>query len=123
MNHALEEVKIETHFLTSLSCEPCRGDTPPFTEEQISAYTPLVSPDWVVVNNATVVRSFTHRSFLRSILFVNAIAFLAKKEGHQPDLAINYNRVTVEITTHAIRGLSRNDFIIAAKIDELIRTE
>ena len=99
----------------------CRGNTPPFTEEQIAAYTPLVSPDWVVVNNVKLVRPFTHQNFLRSLLFVNAIAFLAEKEGHHPDLIINYNQVTVEITTHAIHGLSRNDFIIAAKVDDLIR--
>ena len=121
LNPASEEVKMQTNSLTSLSCEPCRGNTPPFTEEQIAAYTPLVSPDWVVVNNVKLVRPFTHQNFLRSLLFVNAIAFLAEKEGHHPDLIINYNQVTVEITTHAIHGLSRNDFIIAAKVDDLIR--
>ena len=114
---------MQTHTLTSLSCEPCRGSTPPFTEGQIASYTTLVSSEWVVIDTVKLVRSFKHRNFLRSMFFVNAIAFLAEQEGHHPDLVINYNRVTVELTTHAIHGLSRNDFIIAAKIDELIRQQ
>ncbi|MBI4310954.1 MAG: 4a-hydroxytetrahydrobiopterin dehydratase [Chloroflexi bacterium] len=109
-----------TQQLTQLKCEPCRGDTPPFTQEEIAVYLPQVSGEWQVVDDTKLRRIFTWRGFLRSMLFVNALAYLAEQEGHHPDMHISYNRVTVELTTHAIGGLSRNDFILAAKIDQLV---
>lgn len=110
---------MSTSELMSLKCEPCRGDTPPFTEGQIADYRPHVSSEWGVVDNLKLRRTFKHRNFLRAMFFVNALAYLAEQEGHHPDVTINYNRVTVELTTHAIHGLSRNDFILAAKIDAM----
>lgn len=112
-----------TQPLTQLKCEPCRGDTPPFTPEQIALYLPHVSSEWRLVEDAKLQRTFKWRSFLRSMLFVNAVAYLAEQEGHHPDMLINFTRVTVELTTHAIHGLSRNDFIMAAKIDQMAHQE
>lgn len=112
-----------TQPLTQLKCEPCRGDTPPFTPEQTALYLPYVSGQWQLVENVKLRRTFRWRSFLRSMLFVNALAYLAEQEGHHPDVLINYTRVTVELTTHAIHGLSRNDFIMAAKIDLMVPQE
>ena len=68
-------------------------------------------------------RTFRWRNFLRSMFFVNALAYLAEQEGHHPDMTISYDLVVVELTTHAIGGLSRNDFILAAKIDEMALPE
>ncbi len=109
--------------LTELKCVPCRGDEPPFTGEQIAVYLPMVSSEWELVDAVKLRRTFKHRNFLRSMFFVNAVAYLAEQEGHHPDVLINYTRVTVELTTHAIHGLSRNDFIMAAKIDRMVMTE
>ena len=64
-------------------------------------------------------RQFQFRTFLRAIAFVNSVAYLAESAGHHPDITINYNKVTIKLTTHAIGGLSENDFIIAAKIDDI----
>ena len=84
---------------------------------------PSVSQEWEVVDGNKLRREFRWRNFLRSMFFVNAVAYLAEQEGHHPDMTISYNRVTVEMTTHVIGGLSRNDFIMAAKIDKLVEDE
>jgi 4a-hydroxytetrahydrobiopterin dehydratase len=84
---------------------------------------PSVSQEWEPVDGNRLRREFCWRNFLRSMFFVNAVAYLAEQEGHHPDMTISYNRVTVEMTTHVIGGLSRNDFIMAAKIDKLVEGE
>jgi 4a-hydroxytetrahydrobiopterin dehydratase len=105
--------------LTLIRCEPCLGDTPPLTSDQVVTYLPLILPEWQVIQGKKLSRTFRWRDFSRSMLFVNALAYLAEQEDHHPDMTINYNRVVVELTTHAIGGLSRNDFILAAKIDKM----
>lgn len=115
----MAEGTVSEQDLTGMKCEPCRGDTPPLTSDQVSAYLPLISPEWQVVKGKKLSRYFRWRDFSRSMLFVNALAYLAEQEDHHPDMTINYNRVVVELTTHAIGGLSRNDFILAAKIDRM----
>lgn len=64
-------------------------------------------------------KQFVFKEFIDSIHFVNEAARIAEEEGHHPDLTINYNKVAVELSTHAIGGLSLNDFILAAKIDQI----
>ncbi len=105
--------------LSQTQCQPCREGTPPLTAEEIAAYLPLVSFEWKVLRGKKLRRTFRWKNFLRSMLFVNAIAYLAEQEDHHPDMAISYNVVLVELTTHSVGGLSRNDFIMAAKIDRL----
>ena len=105
--------------LTQLTCEPCRGGTPPLTAEETAAYLPLISPTWEVVDDVKLRKTFQWKNFPRSMLFANGIAYLAEQEDHHPDITISYKTMTVELTTHAIGGLSRNDFIVAAKIDRL----
>lgn len=105
--------------LVRLKCEPCREGTPPFTSEETSTYLSRISRGWKVVRGKKLRRRFHWRNFLRSMLFVNAMAYLAEHEDHHPDMTISYDVVLVELTTHSIGGLSRNDFIMAAKIDQL----
>lgn len=109
--------------LTQLKCEPCHGGTPTLTPEEVAQHLPSVSQEWEVVDGNKLRREFRWKNFLRSMFFVNAVAYLAEQEGHHPDMTINYNRVTVELITHVIGGLSRNDFIMAAKIDKLTEDE
>lgn len=105
--------------LTKKKCVPCEGGTPPLTDRQINNYKPYIQKEWLVLGQKKLRRVFTFKDFVQSMQFVNAIANIAENEGHHPDLTISYNSVTVEVWTHAIDGLSENDFILAAKIDEV----
>ena len=78
-------------------------------------------PDWTLSDDALrISKKFKFEDFKGSMAFVNKVADLAEAEGHHPDITINWNRVTLDLTTHAIKGLSNNDFIIAAKTDVLL---
>lgn len=82
--------------------------------------TKALHPDWrVAADGQSIVRLFEFAGYHRTISFVNAVAWVAESEGHHPDLSVHYGRVEVLYTTHAIGGLSENDFICAAKIDRL----
>ena len=98
-------------------CVPCEGGTPPFTHQQIKTYLPQINPEWRVVNYAKLVRDFKFKNFVEAMKFVNQVADIAEAEGHHPNLHIFYSKVTIELCTHAVGGLSENDFILAAKID------
>ena len=76
-------------------------------------------PDWAVVDERRLTRTFRFDDFAGPMGLANRIAEVAEAEGHHPDLHVHWGRLEVEITTHAIRGLSENDFILAAKIDRL----
>jgi 4a-hydroxytetrahydrobiopterin dehydratase len=105
--------------LTEKHCVPCEGGTPPLTVEEIRPYLGQVSSEWRVTDGKKIEREFSFGDFKEAMAFVNNVADLAEKEGHHPDFHIHYSRVTIELWTHAIDGLSENDFIMAAKIDAL----
>ena len=76
--------------------------------------------DWMLVDNAHLLaKSFHFKNFKETMAFVNKIAAIAEEQGHHPDLGVSYGDVSVELMTHAIGGLSENDFILASKIDEI----
>jgi len=106
--------------LTEQKCEPCRGGTPPLSQEEARDLLREI-PEWTLKENA-IERTFQFKDFKEAIDFVNEVAETADKEDHHPDIHIYYNKVRIELTTHKIKGLSKNDFILAAKIDELIKT-
>jgi 4a-hydroxytetrahydrobiopterin dehydratase len=101
-------------------CVACEKGMPPLTEAEARAYLPQV-PDWELREGKSLRRRFRFRDFREAMAFVNRVAALAEDEGHHPDFRISYNRVTVDLTTHAIGGLSENDFILAAKTGRLLR--
>ncbi len=105
--------------LTHKHCVPCEGGTPPFTPGQIAEYRPHIVSEWNVLDNTKLHRDFRFQNFTRAMEFVNQVAEIAEAEGHHPDISIFYNQVTIELWTHAVGGLSENDFIVAAKIDAL----
>lgn len=105
--------------LVKKKCVPCEGGTPPFTSQQIEEYRTHIQHAWLVLGQKKLRRVFTFKDFVQAMRFVNEVAGIAEADGHHPDLAISYNTVTVELWTHAIGGLSENDFIVAAKIDVL----
>ncbi len=107
-----------TDELTQQHCEPCEGGVKPMTEDQAQAMMAKV-PGWDLKGDRSIERTFKFKNFVASMDFVNKVAALAESEGHHPDIAISYNKVALTLSTHAIGGLSTNDFIVAAKINAL----
>jgi len=104
--------------LSEKRCVACEGEVPPLNERQVERYHQEVST-WTVSENKKLSKTFTFTDFRGAMVFVNNVAELAEAEGHHPDIFISWNRVVLTLTTHAIGGLSENDFILSAKIDKL----
>lgn len=108
--------------LSQHHCVPCEGGVDPLTREEFSVYLPQVS-EWQVVEDTSLVRLFVLKNFVQAVDFINKIAQIAESEGHHPDLLLHdYKKVKVTLSTHAIQGLSVNDFVLAVKIDEVFQT-
>lgn len=106
--------------LTKKHCVPCEGGVPVLTPDQTSEFLEQ-TPDWSVIEDGKKIqRVMKFKTFPEAISFVDRVAILAEEEGHHPDFHINYSKVTLELWTHAIGGLSENDFIVASKIDLLL---
>ena len=106
--------------LTNKTCVPCKGNIPPMNEQDEDRYIREIN-QWTLLRNGThrIAKQFKFGDFKQSMRFVNQIANLAESEGHHPDICIHYSIVDIELFTHAIGGLHENDFIVAAKIDQL----
>ncbi|KKT79056.1 MAG: Threonine synthase [Candidatus Giovannonibacteria bacterium GW2011_GWB1_45_9b] len=104
--------------LLSKKCIPCEGGTKPFEPEQIKPYLDQVK-GWNLVRAEKIFKEFKFKGFKEALAFANKVGALAEEEGHHPDFAILYNKVILNLWTHAIGGLSENDFIMAAKIDQI----
>ena len=103
--------------LTQKKCKPCEGSMPPLAEEKANELLNQI-PGWEI-KDGHVFRQFKFKNFRESISFVNKVAEIAEQEGHHPDIIINYNKVAIELWTHAVNGLSENDFILSAKINAI----
>jgi 4a-hydroxytetrahydrobiopterin dehydratase len=103
--------------LARRKCGPCEGGTKPMDEAEIDNRLPLV-PGWDCADGA-LVRTFTFKNFYETMAFVNAVAWIAHREDHHPNMVLGYKTCRVEYRTHSIGGLSENDFICAAKVSEL----
>jgi 4a-hydroxytetrahydrobiopterin dehydratase len=107
--------------LRTKHCTSCEGIGAALTEEQAQNLMPQLSNKWLLQNNSKEIKqSFSFANFYETMAFVNAIAWIANSENHHPDLEVGYNYCRVLFTTHALKGLSHNDFICAAKIDALM---
>ena len=105
--------------LTDKKCVACEGGVPPLNSAQCSVFSEQV-PEWKIApDTKSISREFAFKDFKSALAFVNKIGALAEEEGHHPDLTLGWGKVGVFLTTHAIHGLSENDFILAAKIDLL----
>ena len=102
-----------------MKCVPCEGGTPPLAPDKINEYKTQLNQSWQILENKKIRREFIFKDFKESVAFVIKVAALAENEGHHPDIYIFYNKVTLELSTHAISGLSENDFILAVKIDKI----
>lgn len=110
--------------LAEKRCEPCEGGTTPLDREEAEKLLKQVHGDWELSEDGTTIRrDFKFKGFYKTMAFVNAVAWIANQEGHHPDLEVGYNHCLINLTTHAIGGLSENDFICAAKYDALLPAE
>ena len=105
--------------LAEQRCVPCHGGVPPLTREEAERLR-QETPEWTLKDGA-IEREFRFTDFREAMAFVNQVAEVADEQDHHPDIHISYAKVRLELTTHAIGGLSRNDFIVAAKVDGLIQ--
>jgi len=100
-------------------CVPCEGGTKPIGNEQIKELKKKLASGWQAIDDKKLQKKFPFENFKQGMAFAQKIAEIAESENHHPDLFVSYPEVEVKLTTHSIGGLSENDFIMAAKIDEL----
>ncbi len=113
----------DMQMLSEMGCVACRKGEPVVTDEEMVAFMPQV-PEWKVVERDgvnTLERVFTFRNFAQALAFTNEVGAIAEETGHHPALLTEWGKVTVTWWTHKIGGLHRNDFIMAAKTDGLMR--
>ena len=108
--------------LGSERCEPCHGGTPALTRPEAEALLAQISDRWQISDDAqTLAREIVFKDFAQAMAFLNRLAEVAESEGHHPDFYLHgWNNVRVTLSTHAIGGLSRNDFLVAAKLDRVV---
>jgi len=107
--------------LTQMECVPCRGDEPKLSQEEIEQYLPLVG-DWKLITKDGVqrlTRSYKFKNFAQALAFANQVGELAESQNHHPAILVEWGRVTVDWWTYVISGLHTNDFISAAKTDQI----
>lgn len=108
--------------LASKQCTACRADAPKVSDEQLAELIKHI-PDWTPVVRDEVLqleRQYKFRNFKQALAFTNSVGAMAEEEGHHPELVTEWGKVTVRWWTHAINGLHENDFICAAKTDEVL---
>lgn len=106
--------------LTKKHCVPCKNGEGKLSINKIKDYLSVV-PGWFLIGDQ-IKRDFQFKSFKESMDFVNKVAGVAESEGHHPDIYIFYNKVNLGLSTHAAKGLTENDFILAAKVNQLINS-
>ena len=104
--------------LCDLSCKACRGDMPVLGGQELADYARQV-PQWTVVDEHHLSRTFRFPDFVTALEFVNRVGALAEEEGHHPKIVLTWGKVTIDIWTHKVDGLTESDLILAAKIDQL----
>lgn len=105
--------------LKEMHCEPVSSESDPLTKQEINDFMVNMPVKWRVFDNKRLKREFPFDNFKRGMAFAQEIERLAEEEQHHPVVCIEYDKVDVELTTHDIKGLSKNDFIMAAKIEDL----
>lgn len=109
-----------TH-LSDQHCKPCEGGVSPLSRDDAQPLLDQLAPDWIVSHDdSTISKDFRFKGFNKTMGFVNAVAWIANQEGHHPDMAVGYGHCLINFSTHSIGGLSDNDFICAAKVDQLL---
>jgi len=108
--------------LAERKCIPCSGGVPKLDAAGIEKFQPEV-PEWDVVDQKKLRRTFDFDDFAQALDFVNKVGEIAEQEGHHPNISFTYGEATIEIWTHKVDGLTESDFILAAKLDEIDRPD
>jgi len=106
--------------LKNKRCVPCEGGIPPLSKEEVEKNLKQLK-DWELSKDGhKISRNFHFKNFYETMAFVNAVAWIANQEDHHPDLEVSYSDCRVHYNTHAVNGLTENDFICASKVDQLL---
>lgn len=106
--------------LLQQKCVPCEGGVDPMTKMDAVSMRDFHVKDWVIDEEGKhISKKFTFKNFVEALAFVNKVGEIAESEGHHPDIELGWGKVNITLTTHAIGGLSQNDFIVAAKINDI----
>ena len=108
-----------SNLLSQLKCKPCSGNTPKLSLDEIQKKLSEINEWQLNENKEMIFKKFKLKSFKKALNFTNLIGELAEEEGHHPDISIGWGYCLIMIHTHAIKGLSINDFILASKIDQI----
>lgn len=105
--------------LLDKKCVPCEGGMPPLTPAEIEPLMKEIS-GWSMIDTKQIEKEYVFKNFKQAVAFINKVAAIAEAEGHHPDILLHgWKKVKIMLSTHAIGGLSENDFIVAAKIDSI----
>jgi 4a-hydroxytetrahydrobiopterin dehydratase len=105
--------------LSKRKCVPCEGGVPKLKPEEAKEFNSQLDSPWEIVDDMKIVKTYDFSNFVQTMEFVNKVAGIAEEEGHHPVMHVFYAKVEIELWTHAIMGLSENDFIMAAKIEKI----
>lgn len=105
--------------LANEKCVPCRGGVPALKGEELRTLAGELGNDWRVVNEHHLEREYRFPDFAAALAFTNEVGALAEEEGHHPDICLGWGKASITIWTHKVDGLTRSDFVLAAKIDAL----
>ena len=105
--------------LANEKCVPCKGGVPPLKGQELVSLSGELGSNWRVVDEHHLEKDFRFRNFAEALAFTNKVGAIAEQEGHHPDIYLAWGKVRVTIWTHAIDGLTRSDFVLAAKIERL----
>jgi 4a-hydroxytetrahydrobiopterin dehydratase len=115
-------IRIVGDDLARERCEACTGATPRIGTDEARELSAQLDAGWRVGENA-IEREFTSKTFNAAFGLATRVALLAESQGHHPDMEVGWGRLLVRFTTHAIKGLSRNDFVMAARVDRIARSD
>jgi 4a-hydroxytetrahydrobiopterin dehydratase len=104
--------------LASKTCVPCRGDVPALKGPDLHKLSHQL-PNWKVIDEHHITRTFTFPDFRKALEFVNRVGAVAEEQGHHPDILLTWGKVEITLWTHKVNGLTESDFILAAKIDQV----
>jgi len=105
--------------LTARTCIPCKGIKAPLREEEMAHLYAELKGGWKIVEAHHLEKEYIFPDFRTALIFTNEVGEIAESEGHHPDIFLSFGKVKIQLWTHRIQGLSENDFIMAAKCDEL----
>ena len=104
--------------LANKKCVPCEGGVSPLTREEAEKFLSELKGWNIREDNKQISKEYTFKNFVEALAFANKIGELAESEGHHPDMHVSWGKVGIDLSTHSIGGLSENDFVLAAKIDQ-----